>query len=106
MDLRLHWVCDYCVGFASTLSVGVAREAAVWAQGARVVDDRVKGGADVRIFKQSTDGHPDHVVDALIGCEGQGSKEAVFALGEPQGQRLQRLFSHVLHHCTMTENRL
>ncbi len=88
---------------AATLSVGVAREAAVWAQGARVVDDRVKGGADVRIFKQSTDGHPDYIVDALIGCEGERSEEAVLALGEPQRQRLQRLFWPVLHQCTMTE---
>ena len=68
---------------AATLSVRVARESAVWAQGAGVVDDRVKGGADFRIFKQSTDCHPDHIVDALVGCESERSEEAVFALGEP-----------------------
>jgi len=105
MDLALRVGMRLMRWLAATLSVGVAREAAVWAQGARVVDDRVKGRADVRIFKQSTYGHPDYIVDALVGCESERSEEAIFTLGEPQRQRLQRLFSHVLHHCTMTESR-
>jgi len=84
MDLALAVGMRLMRWLAATLSVGVAREAAVWAQGARIVDDRVKGGADVRIFKQSTDGHPDYIVDALIGSESERPEEAVFALGEPQ----------------------
>ena len=69
---------------AATLTVGIPWKAAVWAQGARIVDDRVKGRPDFRIFKQSTDGHPDYIVDALIGSESERPEEAVFALGEPQ----------------------
>jgi len=85
--------------------VRITREAATRPQGACVVDDRVKGRADVRIFEQSTDSHPDYIVDALVAGEGERSEEAVFALREPQRERLQRLFWRGLHQCTMTEKK-
>ena len=49
-DRSLGWIAGLGLWLPPALTVGIPWEAAVWAQGSRVIDDRVKGGADVGIF--------------------------------------------------------
>jgi hypothetical protein len=85
--------------------MGVARDAPAWTEGVSVADDRVKRRADLRVFQQTSDGHSDDVVDALVGREREGSQEPVLALRESQGQSLERLLWRFLHQSTMTEKK-
>lgn len=74
------------------LSVRVAGDPAARSEGAGVADDRIKCRADLRVFQQTPDSHPDNIVDALVGREGECSQEPVLALGESQSQCLQWFF--------------
>lgn len=92
MDLAHGVVRRLARRLATTLSVGVTRDAACRAQAVGFLDDRLQCRADLWVFEQSPHSYSDDVVDAVISREGECSQKSVLALRESQSQSLQWFF--------------